>query len=175
MKKTCRWHVFSEEACGGAPHRGESARGRMAMPFGHPSGRAMKGRQNRCRPIFFRFHAGFLSPNFQVRCTVDVQTLKSDIFPSAEPSVRFFGQKAPLFCVLRTIHRCGTGRISQRFTRAPPHHSRLWLRRRIAPKFFVILPQNARQSGKDCLRFLVVSQKIFWPAPPPGMVRCCPR
>ena len=118
--------------------------------------------------------AGFLSPNFQVRCTVDVQTLKSDIFPFAEPSVRFFGQKAPLFCVLRTIHRCGTGRISQRFTRAPPHHSRLWLRRRIAPKFFVILPQNARQSGKDCLRFLVVSQKIFWPAPPPGMVRCCP-
>ena len=55
MKKTCRWHVFSEEACGGAPHRGESARGRMAMPFGHPSGRAMKGRQNRCRPVFSGF------------------------------------------------------------------------------------------------------------------------
>ena len=47
------------------------------------------------------------------------------------------------------------------------------LRRRIVPKFPAILPKNARQSTKDCLRFLVVSQKIFWHAPPPGMIRCC--
>gem|GEM_PF-4281559 len=49
---------------------------------------------------FFQYpcgFAGFLSPNFQVRCTVDVQTLKSDIFPFAEPSVRFFGQKGSAF------------------------------------------------------------------------------
>ena len=38
--------------------------------------------------------------------------------------------------------------------KAPPHNSRLGLRRRFAPKFSVIFPKNARQTGKDCLRFL---------------------
>ncbi|MEE0756562.1 hypothetical protein, partial [Allofournierella sp.] len=35
------------------------------------------------------------------------------------------------------------------------------LRRRIAPKFSVIFSKNARQSTKDCLRFLVHLTKNF--------------
>ena len=74
VKKTCRWHVFSEESPRAGPRAGgESAGlpGKRARKKIHnpkiflswrakpnPSGRAMKGRQNRCRPIFFRFHAG---------------------------------------------------------------------------------------------------------------------
>ena len=41
--------------------------------------------------------AGFLSPNFQVRCTVDVQTLKSDIFPFAGVFHPFFRAKGSAF------------------------------------------------------------------------------
>ena len=37
----------------------------------------------------------------------------------------------------------------------------LGLRRRVAPKFSVIFSKNARQSGKDCLRFLDHLTKNF--------------
>ena len=74
VKKTCRWHVFRSESPRAGPRAGgesaglpgERARKKIhnlriflswkAKP--NPSGRAMKGRQNRCRPVFFRFHAG---------------------------------------------------------------------------------------------------------------------
>ena len=49
---------------------------------------------------------------------------------------------------------------------APPYHSRFGAQMvlcttRIAPKFPVTVPQNARQSGKDCLRFLDHLTKNF--------------
>ena len=86
VKKTCRRHVFSEESPRAGPRAGgESAGlpGKRARKKIHnpkiflswrakpnPSGRAMKGRQNRCRPIFFRFHAGLRAFGSEIRKTV---------------------------------------------------------------------------------------------------------